>query len=76
MTRSPRRSTRTYCLSASRTAPSSFGVKAGRRCYVPRIGEKDRVSDTMLTLGVLGMVLGDRALFEQILKRFVNGVKA
>jgi len=48
----------------------------GPEMYVPRIGEEDRVSDTMLTLGVLGMVLGDRALFEQLLERFVNGEKA
>jgi hypothetical protein len=48
----------------------------GPEMYVPRLGQEDRVSDTMLTLGVLGMVLGDRALFEQLLERFVNGGNA
>lgn len=46
--------------------------EGGPEMYVPRIGPEDRVSDTKLTLGILGMVLGDRALFEQLAERFVK----
>jgi hypothetical protein len=51
-------------------------AETGPEMLLPRAGEEDLVSDVTLTFGVLGMVLGDRPLYDRLLKRFLSGGKA